>query len=149
MDIVGYENYLIYDDGRVYSKRKGKFMKPSLSWGYFRINLKSENKIKYNTLSVHRLVALHYIANPENKKEVDHKDRDRINNNVNNLRWATRLENSQNLGNYKTNTSGVKNICYDKFQNRWKYRKMINGKNNLKYFNTLEDAVEYKSKFEI
>lgn len=48
------------------------------------------------TCRVHKLVANAFIPNPENKPYVDHIDTDRINNNVNNLRWVTQKENSNN-----------------------------------------------------
>ena len=48
----------------------------------------------------HRVVALQFIPNPENKQEVDHINRIRNDNRISNLRWATRLENMQNIGRY-------------------------------------------------
>ena len=52
-------------------------------------------KIKKDYL-IHRLVALTFLQNPENKPEVDHIDRDMENYKLNNLRWATRAENLKN-----------------------------------------------------
>ena len=49
-------------------------------------------------LGVHRIVAETFIPNPENKSEVDHINRIRNDNRVENLRWVTRLENAQNRG---------------------------------------------------
>lgn len=49
-------------------------------------------------LRVHRIVAETFIPNPENKPEVDHINRIRNDNRVENLRWVTRLENAQNRG---------------------------------------------------
>lgn len=50
------------------------------------------NKKQYK---VHRLVAQLFIDNPLNKKEVNHKDMNKQNNNINNLEWCTHLENMQ------------------------------------------------------
>lgn len=49
-------------------------------------------------IRVHRIVAETFIPNPENKSEVDHINRIRNDNRVENLRWVTRLENAQNRG---------------------------------------------------
>ena len=148
MEIEGYENYLIYDDGKVSSKRfKNRFLKPATSIkGYKNIVLCKNGKGK--NFTIHRLVALHYIPNPENKPEVDHISRDPSNNHVDNLRWATSLENNQNRGMPNTNTSGVKNIRFNKQREMWYYEKVINKIRHAKFFKTFEDAVEYKTKFE-
>lgn len=66
------------------------------------------NKVRKSYL-VHRLVALAFIPNPENKLEVNHIDGDKLNNNVDNLEWCTSSENTRHafrIGLMK----GVKNI---------------------------------------
>ena len=151
MDIIGYENYLIYDDGRVYSKKRNIFLKPKDNGlGYKQLSLCNNGKRKF--IYIHRLVSSHYIPNPENKLCVDHIDRNRSNNNVNNLRWVTHRENSQNKGDfkkkYKNNTSGVINIRFIKACDRWKYEKTINKTIHNKFFKTFEEAVEYKKEYE-
>lgn len=61
--------------------------------GYLNIKLfKDKKKAGY---SVHRLVALTYIKNPQNKKQVNHKNGVRTDNNVENLEWVTHHENVQ------------------------------------------------------
>lgn len=59
--------------------------------GYMQVAL-SVNK-KHACFKVHRLVAKAFIPNPENKPQVNHKDGNKLNNNVNNLEWVTCSEN--------------------------------------------------------
>lgn len=53
------------------------------------------------TYTHHRVVALQFIKNPENKQEVDHINRIRNDNRISNLRWVSHYENMQNLGEYR------------------------------------------------
>ena len=152
MDIQGYPGYLIYDDGRIWSKprkntrghqRKGRFVKHSKTKnGYHLVALCRDGGQK--TFYVSRLLAQYYIPNPENKPEVDHIDRDIDNNHVSNLRWATGHENAENKGMNKTNTSGHENISYDNTHKKWKFRYRKRGYNVQKYFKTKKEAICYK-----
>ena len=127
MEIRGFNNYLIYPDGKVLNKTTNKYKKHTRNTnGYYQVCLSNEGHTK--NLSVHRLIALHHIPNPDNKPCVDHIDRNKLNNNINNLRWATHLENQQNLGKYKTNKSGHKNIHYLKSRKTWIYQYRVMGK---------------------
>lgn len=76
--------------------------------GYLQIKLIAANGKRKNEL-IHRLVALHFIDNPESKPEVDHIDRDRQNNNANNLRWLTKSENNKNKNHYTWKKNRCKN----------------------------------------
>lgn len=151
MDIVDYPDYIIYDDGRVFSKYKNRYRKPTKDNrddGYLQIGLFNLGKRKM--FKIHRLVALHYIPNPANKSDVDHIDGDKTNNHVDNLRWATRSDNCNSFKkHYKNNKSGVKNISYSKQNNNWQYDKKIYGKRHQKYFRTLDEAIEYKKEYEL
>lgn len=91
--IKGYEKlYKIYSDGRVFSLIKNKFMKVyTLPNGYDKIGLTKNEKQK--GFLVHRLVAQHFIPNPQNKKCVNHKNSVRNSNDVSNLEWVTHSEN--------------------------------------------------------
>ena len=70
---------------------KERILKPQIRNNYLFVRL-SKNGIK-ETYSVHRLVAKHFIPNPENKPYVNHIDGDRLNNRVSNLEWVSASEN--------------------------------------------------------
>ena len=78
--IKGWEDkYTISSDGKVYSIRTGKFLKPRLSLdGYERVCL-CDGPIK-REYRVHRLVAEAFIDNPENLPQINHKDFNKLNN---------------------------------------------------------------------
>jgi len=148
MEINGYPDYLIYEDGRVFSKKSMKYLKPITDiHRYLKVNLYNQGKKKEH--KIHRLVALHYIDNPHNYPEVDHIDRNKANNDISNLRFVDHFMNQQNLGIYCTNTTGHKNISYDKTLNKYAYDKMIRGKSHRKKFNTLDEAIAYKESVNI
>ena len=149
MNIQGYENYIIYDDGRIYSKYKNRYLNPTPNnFGYKCLNLCKNGK--YKPFLVHRLVALHYINNPENKDCIDHIDGNKLNNNVKNLRWVTATENQNAFKNkYSNNISGIKNVYYCKTTNRWKYEKTIFGERTHKSFKTKEEAIAFKTEYEL
>ena len=75
--------------------RKEKILKPYKNkLGYLRVTLSKDNKVKY--MFIHRLVAIAFIPNPENKPCIDHINAIPSDNRVENLRWATYKENMNN-----------------------------------------------------
>ncbi len=142
MEIQGYENYLIYEDGRVYSKYKKDFRKAhTTKQGYYRIGIYNKGKCKH--LYIHRLIALHYIPNPENYEEVDHIDRNPLNNSISNLRWANRKIQLENQGCFSN--TGEKYIhktkggyCYEIAKTNC-FRELLKCKDY-----TLEDAINLR-----
>lgn len=95
-ELIGYEeNYTINSNGTIYSNKVKDYLKPNphKDIGYYCVSLWKNNK--GTTYYVHRLIAHHFIPNPDNKPEVNHIDGDRNNNNVSNLEWVTSSENSQ------------------------------------------------------
>ena len=58
---------------------------------YARVSLSKEGKV--TRYSIHRLVGLHFIDNPENKPQINHKDNNGLNNDYTNLEWVTHSEN--------------------------------------------------------
>ena len=89
--IIGHENYSVSNLGEVKNDSTGRILKQANhSHGYKNIQIG-----KGNTKYIHRLVAGAFIPNPENKPEVNHKDGNKQNNNVDNLEWVTSSENKQ------------------------------------------------------
>ena len=101
--VVGFEQlYAVSNKGRVASvqfhgKQTFTILKQSsdkLNYKYVKIRDWRRNIVK--SYPVHRLVAEAFIENPENKPQVDHIDTNPANNTIENLRWATNLENQRN-----------------------------------------------------
>ena len=88
--------YYVSSWGRVKSLKFGKerILKYALYGGYPYVHLKL-NKFKHKVISIHRLVAMYFLENPENKKTVNHKDGNKSNNHIDNLEWMTQKENVQ------------------------------------------------------
>jgi len=87
-----FPNYDVSNFGNVRNNKTTKMMKLCRKSGYYHVSL--TNEICKKTLKVHRLVALTFIENPENKSDVNHKDKNKLNNHINNLNWMTRKENN-------------------------------------------------------
>jgi hypothetical protein len=92
--IDNFPNYDVSTFGNIRNNKTNKLLKPAFnSSGYYRCTLL--NNLGNKTITIHKLVAICFIENIDNKPTVNHKDRNKINNNVNNLEWSTHLE--QNL----------------------------------------------------
>ena len=102
-DVIGYEeSYQISDKGRIFTKRRldgnriiyGRELHPQITEdGYLKVGLTKNSETK--RFYVHRLVAQHFIENPQNLPQVNHKDGNKFNNEVSNLEWCTKRQNQE------------------------------------------------------
>ena len=134
-------NYEILENGSV-SKLLANgnkiFLKPDLSGRYLRVKLYKNNKGR--KVLIHRLVAEHFIPNPLNLPEVNHKDFDRRNNNVENLEWSTRIDNMLHYR-QKVSKSGVVGVSWFEKRKKWRARLVRNSIiYHLGYFDKVELA---------
>lgn len=143
-------NYVIYDNGMIFSKKRGIFLKiHSDKKGYQVVGLTINGK--QVTKRVHRLVANAFIPNPENKPQVNHIDKNKSNNDVSNLEWVTASENMihalkdkkrKKKNNKKYRRTVEKNIV----QSCNKFYVIVKG-NYLGMCDTIEEAREKKEDF--
>lgn len=105
--IRGFEKYSVSNMGDVRNDKTGRILKPHVSTsGYHQIMMGRKTIPQY----VHRLVAIAFIDNPENKCEVDHIDGNKLNNKLENLRWVTKSENRMAYGYEQCNLHRQKHI---------------------------------------
>ena len=117
--IDDYENYSVSTLGRVRNdERGGRIMKGTQnSGGYLHVGLSKNGVSKIH--KIHRLVALAFIPNPDNKPCVDHIFNVVTDNRIESLRWATKEENSRNAQVRTDNTSGTKGVSWHVSSQKW------------------------------
>lgn len=105
-DVPGYEGlYQITTNGELYSKATNKRRKTEVSRnGYERVCLWRDGKAKH--YSIHRIVALAFIPNPDNLDMINHIDGNKLNNTVTNLEWCNASQNMRHA--YANNLVSLK-----------------------------------------
>ncbi len=138
-DIEGYPHYAVSDQGFVVSKRKMHILHGSLCGaGYELVSLFADGTRKREY--IHRLVAREFLDNPDNLKEVDHIDRNKCNNSVDNLRWCSRSANNINKEKKGNTSSAFKGVTWHKQRHKWKAAISIEGKS--KHIGLFESEVQ-------
>lgn len=111
-------NYSINENGEVRNDVTGVIKKPYLNKanGYLTVDLYSKNKS--TKVTIHRLLAETFLPNPDNKPCVDHKDGNRQNNSLSNLRWATFSDNNSRFETVGVRSEKIKVTHYKEKRNK-------------------------------
>lgn len=124
--------YLISPTGSVYSIRSKKLISPFVSSGYSQVEL-NVNGVATKHL-VHRLVAEAYLPNQSNFPCVNHKDGNKLNNDVSNLEWCTFKKNMEHACEHGLlKTIGSNNPSSKLTEDDVKYIKSVYKKGDLEY----------------
>lgn len=151
--IPNFTSYLMDRNCNIYSFKSKKFLTSSpFANGYKMVYLFSDNGTRKNNY-LHRLVASTWIENPLNLPVIDHIDRNKQNNNINNLRWSTYSGNRINSGKNSNNKTGYKHIIEETYSDtKTRYRIHIKSK-GLKIYtsydkdsHTLQDIVDERNR---
>ena len=147
--IVGFPAYAVSDCGVVFSLHgiEPRVIRPQLFDGYWRARLRCPRTKKTKTKRIHRLVAEMFVKKTDkNHTVVDHKDRNRLNNNYKNLRWSSQSDNLLNTKMSSRNSSGFRGV-HPLPGGKW--RAHISIDRNVKTigrFNNKNDAIEARKK---
>jgi hypothetical protein len=136
--IPGYEGYTASEDGKIYGKKGQEIGSYDKSEGYTRIDLQTD--LGRLQTKRHILIARTFLGPRPEGLQIDHIDRNRQNDQVENLRYVTRSENTLNKGFNKNSKTRVKGLCCH-LEQYWKCSLMVNGISHLKYF-PLDQRIE-------
>lgn len=128
--------YLVSDDGRIYSTKRGKLKELSQTrngHGYMSVMMSIDAK-PYCAI-VHTAVARAFVDGYVDGAHVNHKDGDKTNNHANNLEWVTPKENMRHAVDVLGSNKGARNGNARKVK--------INHGGNEAYFDSIADAIRY------
>ena len=142
--IQGFEKYQVSNLGNVRNSKTLRELKPRLNnSGYYQVHLMNNDGISKRAKLLHRLVCESFKLNPNAKRCVDHINNNRLDNRIENLRFATYSENKFNSKVYKNNKSSAKGVAYDTEREKYMVYIYKNGKRfYLGRYESLEEAIE-------
>jgi hypothetical protein len=136
-EIEDYPNYTISIDGVITNIKTNKKVSIGLhKHGHHVVRLWGNNKSKL--LSLYRLLAINFIPNPDNKREVNHKDGNRLNYSLDNLEWVTPSENMKHAYN--------NGLCKGHFESGFNHKFVKLTKDNIIFIREKRDNKEMKLK---
>ena len=132
--VVGYELYQVSSTGIIKNKHEHVMSTHAVPGGYLQVQFSNSGKSKSKL--VHCVVAEAFVPNPDNMREVDHINRNRTDNRVENLRWSTRRDNCLNTHRHDREMYGITLV-----KNRYKVRLTFHNRNiTIGRYRILDDA---------
>lgn len=142
------ENYYINDLFQIYNKNTNKYIKPCImKIGYYMIGLGTTDTRKGKKFYLHRLIMRAFKDNETEGFHIDHINRDKTNNSINNLRFVSRRINQENRNVQCNNKLGEKNIYFSEKEQRYIVDIRINNKRKIKRTKTLEEAILFRNNY--
>ena len=142
-DIQGYEGlYQVSNCGRIKSLIKNeKILKPGKVGKYYHVTLRKNNASK--NFYVHRLVGSAFINNFKNFSDINHKDGNTANNNVDNLEWCTRSENIKHAYRILKRKISIEGLEEYREKNKKKINQYDLQGNYIKTWTSISEAEKY------
>lgn len=147
-DIPGYEGHYSMDNqGNVWSHKRQEYMTQYINDnGYYAVRLNKLPEITRKEIRIHRMLGILYIDNPHNKPQIDHINRIRTDNRLENLRWVTHEENMNNKNMYSNNRLNIQYI-QQRENNTFRFKIQRTNLQHQKTFDSLEEAIIYRNNF--
>jgi hypothetical protein len=143
LSMIDDDRYEVSDDGQIRNAETGRILKLRDTNGYKACHITRDGRTA--CYMVHRVVAKAFIPMIEGKNVVDHVDRDKTNNSVQNLRWTDTSTNNRNRSRFHSKTDGLHNITQT--GNRFCVTFMQNRQTIRKSFETQEEAIAWRDEY--
>ena len=137
------DRYEVSDDGLIRNTETGRVLKQRDSNGYRTCYITRDGRT--SCYMVHRVVAKAFVPMIEGKNVVDHINRDKTDNTVQNLRWTDTSQNNRNRARFHSKTDGLHNITQN--GNKFVVSFMQNRETTRKSFETQEEAIAWRDDF--
>ena len=143
--VQGFMDYQVSNMGRVLNVKTKRILKAGVNnHGYSNVVL-CQNGKKHN-FKIHRLVAREFLDNPNNKKCVDHRNHNKADNHVWNLRWCSHSDNNRNVIKQQNTSSMYLGVSWHKLKNKWICR-VRDENSKLKHLGYFENEKEAAQKY--
>ena len=124
-------HYSVSNTGKVRNDETQRILKPLMRNNYYTVVL-SDGRGNQKPFRLHRLVAVAFVGNPDNKPQVNHKDENKTNNFASNLEWVTAKENcNHGKRNHKISVANTAN-AKDRFTLETRLKMSISAKKRRK-----------------